>query len=163
MAIGIAAVNAEAAKAPVRDSNGRPVRAVKASVVPASGAPGTRFVVRFKARNDARGQVFYDIEATGPESAQAGDCDNDTAIFRHARRGDQVRVHIPSRRTRPAWCTGHYDGVVFFEDWRRGPGHERDKVVGEFSFEVRASSAQAPRTARRAGTGGSDRASPDRP
>jgi hypothetical protein len=159
LAVGITAVGADAAKTPVRDSNGRPVRAVKASVVPASGAPDTRFVVRFKARNDARGDVFYDIEATGPEPAHFGDCDNDTAIFRHARRGDKVRVHIPSRRTKPAWCAGHYDGVVFFEDWRRGPNDPREKVVGRFSFEVRAKSAPKPRSVPRAGTGESDRAS----
>ena len=142
---GITAVTADAAKAPIRDSDGKPVRAVKASAVPAIGAPDTRFVVRFKARNDARGKVFYDIEATGPEPAHFGDCDNDTVIFRHARRGDRVRVHIPSRRTKPHWCAGHYDGNVFLEDWRGGPGHERDKVVGSFSFEVRASSAATTR------------------
>jgi hypothetical protein len=159
-AIGAAtAVTADAAKAPVRDSNGKPARAVKASAVPKTGAPDTRFVVRFKARNDARGKVFYDIEATGPEPAHFGDCDNDSAIFRHARRGDKVRVHVPSRRTNPSWCAGHYDGTVFLEDDRRGPGRERDKVVGSFSFEVRASSAQAPRSAPRAATGGSDTAS----
>jgi hypothetical protein len=140
------AVTSEAAKAPVRDSNGRPARAVKASAVPAIGAPDTRFVVRFKARNDARGKVFYDVEATGPEPAHFGDCDNDTSIFRHARRGDKVRVHIPSRRTKPHWCAGHYDGIVFFEDWRGGPGREREKVVGKYSFEVRAKSAPKPRS-----------------
>jgi hypothetical protein len=159
-AIGaITAVSADAAKAPIRDSNGKPVRTVTASVVPAAGTPDTRFVVRFKARNDARGKVFYDIEATGPEPAHFGDCDNDTAIFRHAHRGDEVRVHIPSRRTKPDWCAGHYDGTVFLEDDRRGPGRERDKVVGSFSFEVRASSARAPRSAPPAGTGASDTAS----
>ena len=156
-AIGAAtAVTADAAQAPVRDSNGKPARAVNASAVPAAGAPDTRFVVTFKARNDARGKVFYDIEATGPEPAHFGDCDNDSAIFRHARRGDRVLVHVPSRRTRPNWCVGHYDGTVFLEDDRRGPGRARDKVVGSFSFEVRASSARAPRSAPRAGTGESD-------
>jgi hypothetical protein len=148
--VGIPALAAQAAKAPIRDSNGRPVRAINASVTPAIGAPDTRFLVRFKARNDARGEVFYDIEATGPEPAHFGDCDNDTAIFRHARRGTKVRVRIPNRRTRhPHWCAGHYDGNVFFEDWRHG--RVRDKLVGEFSFEVRAKSAPKARSARRAG------------
>jgi hypothetical protein len=160
-AVGTMTVTAEAAQAPVRDSNGRPARTVKVSVAPAIGAPDTHFVVKFKARNDARGKVFYDVEATGPEPAHFGDCDNDTAIFRHARRGAKVRVHIPSRRTRhPNWCAGHYDGILFLEDWRHGPGRERDKVVGEFSFEVRARSAPAPRSAPRAATDESDTASP---
>jgi hypothetical protein len=152
-------MTADAAKAPIRGSNCKPVRTVKASVVPASGTPDTRFAVRFKARNDAHGKVYYDVEATGPEPAHLGDCDNDTSIFRHAGRGDRVRLHIPSRRNKPDWCAGHYDGTVFLEDDRRGPGRERDKVVGSFSFEVRASSAQAPRSALRAVTGESDTAS----
>jgi hypothetical protein len=159
--VGMAAM-ADAVQVPVHDSNGRPARAVKVSAIPAIGAPDTRFVVKFKARNDARGDVFYNVEATGPEPAHFGDCDNDTAISRHSRRGHVVRVHIPSRRTRdPNWCAGHYDGTVFLEDDRRGPGRERDAVVGEFSFEVRARSAPTARTAPRAGTDESDTASPD--
>ena len=157
--VGISAVTAAAAQAPVRDSKGRRAQAIKASVVPPVGAPDVRFIVQFKARNDAHGRVFYDIEATGPEPADFRDCDNDTSIFRHARRGTKVRVHIPNRRTQPRWCAGHYDGTVFLEDWRRGPGREREKVVGEFSFEVRARTAPAPRTAPRAGRARSDIAS----
>jgi hypothetical protein len=150
-AVGSAtAAGAGAVQAPVRDSNGRPARAVNVSVAPATGDPGTRFVVTFKAGNDARGRVFYDIETTGPEPAHFGDCDNDTAIFRHSRRGQTVRVHSPSRRTRrPHWCPGQYDGTVFLEDWRRRQAD--DKAVGEFSFEVRAQPAQARRSSPPAG------------
>ena len=142
LAGGIAAIAATASAAGYanphpRDSQGRPARPVSVTVTPAVGSPDTRFLVRFKARNELRGKVFYDVEATGPEPARFGDCDDQTAIFRHARRGRSVRVRTPSRRTRrPNWCPGHYDGTVFLEDWRRGPG--RDKAVGEFSFEVGA-------------------------
>jgi hypothetical protein len=152
-------VTADAAKAPVRDSSGKPARAVKASAVPAIGASDTHFVVRFKARNEARGRVFYDLEATSPESRYLDGCDPDSAVFRHAGRGDAVRVHVPKRRTDPNWCAGHYDGKVFLEDDRGSPAQLRDKLVGNFSFEVRASSAQAPRSAPRAGTDASDRGS----
>ena len=157
--VGIGAVAAEAAQAPVRDSKGHRARPIHASVTPPVGAPDVRFVVQFKARNDVQGRVFYDIEATGPEPADFRACDNDTSIFRHARRGTKVRVHIPSRRTQPRWCAGHYDGTVFLQDWRRGPGREREQVVGEFSFEVRARSAPAARSAPRAARGASGTAS----
>jgi hypothetical protein len=157
--VGISAVVAEAAQAPVRDSKGRRARAIHASVTPPVGAPDVRFVVQFKARNEAQGRVFYDIEATGPEPADFRDCDNDTSIFRHARRGTRVRVHIPSRRTQPRWCAGRYVGVVFLEDWRGGPGREREKVVGRFRVEVRARNAPAARSAPRAARGASGTAS----
>jgi hypothetical protein len=119
-----------------RDSEGQKARRVNATVTPAQGPPGTRFLVSFKARNELRGKVFYDVEATGPEPAQFGDCDNDSAIFRHAHRGDRVRVRMPRRGVDPHWCPGRYEGTVFLEDWRHPPGKERDKAVGEFSFDV---------------------------
>jgi hypothetical protein len=131
-------MTAEAARAPARDSSGqRPRQLGSITVTPAVGTPATRFLIEFKARNELRGAVFYDVEATGPEPEMFGDCDNDTAIFRHARRGQLVRVRTPSRRTRrPNWCAGRYKGVVWLEDWRHRPGQEREKVVGEFNFEV---------------------------
>jgi hypothetical protein len=156
-AVGISAVGAEAAQAPVRDSKGNRARAVHASVTPPVGAPDIRFVVQFKARNEAQGRVFYDIEATGPEPADFRACDNDTSIFRHARRGTKVRVHIPSRRTQPRWCAGRYDGTVWLEDWRRH--RMREQVVGKFSFEVRARSAPLARSEPRAARGASGTAS----
>ena len=135
-----------------RDSDGHKPRRITVTVTPRQGPPGTRFLVTFKARNELRGKVFYDVEATGPEPAHFGDCDNDSSIFRHARRGHRVRVSLPSRRDTPHWCPGHYDGVVFLEDWRYGPFKEREKVVGEFSFDVTpAAPAPAPRSSPRAG------------
>jgi hypothetical protein len=95
------------------------------------------------------------VEATGPEPAHFGDCDNDSSIFRHARRRHRVRVSVPGRRDSPHWCPGHYEGVIWLEDWRHGDFKEREKVVGEFSFEVRAESAGAPRSARDHGRGAS--------
>ena len=118
------------------DSEGHKARRVNVTVTPDQGPPGTRFLVRFKARNELRGKVFYDVEATGPEPAHFGDCDSDSAIFRHAHRGDRVRVRVPQRDVDPHWCPGHYDGTVWLEDWRYPPFKERDKVVGEFSFDV---------------------------
>lgn len=136
VATAIAAATAVAAGSQAHDSDGRKPRHVTVKVTPAQGPPATRFLVSFKARNELRGKVFYDVEATGPEPTNLGDCDNDAAIFRHAHRADRVRVRAPRRGVHPHWCPGHYEGTVFLEDWRYPPGKERDEAVGEFSFDV---------------------------
>ena len=114
-------------------------------MTPAHGHPGSRFLVKFKARNEARGDVFYDVESTGPEPAHFGDCDNDSAIFRHAHRGDRMRFRVPNRRDKVHWCVGHYEGTIFLLDLGHIP--ERDAVVGKFSFDIKAArdTAAAPR------------------
>src|SRR6476660_2007582 len=82
------AVTAEAARAPARDSNGRRPHSIEISVIPASGTPNTRFLIEFKARNELHGKVFYDVEANRePAPPMFADCDDQTAVFRHARRG----------------------------------------------------------------------------
>src|SRR3954447_11824019 len=106
VAIALAAATAVAAGSHARDSDGRRPRHVTVKVTPEQGPPGTRFLVSFKARNELRGRVFYDVEATGPEPPPFGDCDNDSAIFRHAHRGDRVRVRVPRRDVHPHWCPG---------------------------------------------------------
>lgn len=97
------------------------------------GFPRKHFRVRFRARNDARGSWFYDVEATGPEREG---CDSDTAVFVHADRGDLKRVVIPTGKAN--WCIGRYEGLIFLFREDADGEFVSEKVVGRFSFRVEA-------------------------
>jgi hypothetical protein len=138
-AFAVAALAATPADAgPAVGAAGWNPRPVSVRVVPEVGTSSTHFRVTFTARNTALRtryrNTYYDVEATGPELEG---CDSQTAVFRHARRGDRVRVIAPRLRNMADWCPGVYDGTVFLIRENRDADITRDTVVGRFRFEVR--------------------------
>jgi hypothetical protein len=113
-----------------RDSEGRKAHSVGAIVTPTRGTKRTRFVVRFTARNAARGRVFYRVLTQGPEGQG---CLYDLDRYKHGRRGSRVTIRLPAPSEEPNWCRGEFIGRVFLIDRAK----QREKLVGRFRFRVR--------------------------
>jgi hypothetical protein len=150
VALVAAAQAVAAARTPFRDAAGhKPRKLQSVRVIPQTGLPDADFIVRFRARNEARRvgrtDVFYDVEANGPEREG---CDYDSAIFRHARRGSMVRIRLASGRARRNWCVGHYEGTIWLMrmTWDQDVEDTRERIVGTLSFDVTAPPAPVPRS-----------------